>query len=76
MTGDRGSGSQAVDTARRRITLLCVDDHRIVREGLRMILNGEPDMTVIETAATGTEVVARFRQHSPDITLMDLRCRT
>jgi two-component system, NarL family, response regulator len=64
---------QVVDTPIRRITLLCVDDHRIVREGLRMILNGEPDMTVIETAATGTDAVARFRQHSPDITLMDLR---
>ena len=38
-----------------------------------MILNGEPDMTVIATAATGTEAVAQFRQHSPDITLMDLR---
>jgi two-component system NarL family response regulator len=65
--------TQEVDTVQRRITLLCVDDHRIVREGLRMILNGEPDMTVIATAATGTEAIARFRQYSPDITLMDLR---
>jgi len=38
-----------------------------------MIINGEPDMTVIETAATGSEAVARYRQHVPDITLMDLR---
>ena len=38
-----------------------------------MIINGEPDMTVIDTAATGSEAVARYRQHSPDITLMDLR---
>jgi DNA-binding NarL/FixJ family response regulator len=63
----------AVDTSPRRITVLCVDDHRIVREGLRMIINGEPDMTVIETAATGSEAVERYRRHSPDITLMDLR---
>jgi DNA-binding NarL/FixJ family response regulator len=57
----------------RRITVLCVDDHRIVREGLRMIINSEPDMVVIDTAATGGEAVMRYRQRCPDITLMDLR---
>jgi DNA-binding NarL/FixJ family response regulator len=56
-----------------RITVLCVDDHRIVREGLRMIINSEPDMAVIDAAATGGEAVARYVQHSPDITLMDLQ---
>ena len=57
----------------RRITVLCVDDHRIVREGLRMILNSEPDMTVIDAAATGSDAIMRYRRHSPDITLMDLQ---
>lgn len=57
----------------RPITVLCVDDHRIVREGLRMIINGEPDMTVVDAAATGSEAVAMYRQHTPDITLMDLQ---
>jgi two-component system NarL family response regulator len=57
----------------RRITVLCVDDHRIVREGLRMIINSEPDMVVIDAAATGGEAVMRYREHSPDITLMDLQ---
>jgi DNA-binding NarL/FixJ family response regulator len=57
----------------RRITVLCVDDHRIVREGLRMIINSEPDMVVVDAAATGGEAVLRYRQHVPDITLMDLR---
>lgn len=62
------------DTAERpRITVLCVDDHRIVREGLRMVINSEPDMTVIDAAATGGEAVARYREHSPDVTLMDLQ---
>jgi len=61
------------DAAARRITVLCVDDHRIVREGLRMIINSEPDMVVIDTAATGGEAVMRYQQHVPDITLMDLR---
>jgi len=59
--------------AARRITVLCVDDHRIVREGLRMVINSEPDMIVIDAAATGGEAVARYQQHSPDITLMDLQ---
>ena len=57
----------------RPITVLCVDDHRIVREGLRMIIDSEPDMTVIDSAADGREAVARYRQHTPDITLMDLQ---
>jgi len=57
----------------QRITILCVDDHRIVREGLRMIINSEPDMIVIDSAATGREAIARYRQHRPDITLMDLQ---
>jgi len=62
------------DTVERpRITVLCVDDHRIVREGLRMVINSEPDMTVIDAAATGGEAVARYREHSPDVTLMDLQ---
>lgn len=60
-------------TVIRRITVLCVDDHRIVREGLRMVINSEPDMTVIDAAATGHEAIARYRQHSPDVTLMDLQ---
>ena len=55
------------------ITVLCVDDHRIVREGLRMIIDSEPDMTVIDSASTGREAVARYREHTPDITLMDLQ---
>jgi DNA-binding NarL/FixJ family response regulator len=57
----------------RRITVLCVDDHRIVREGLRMVINSEPDMTVIAAAATGGEAVAHYRRHRPDVTLMDLQ---
>jgi DNA-binding NarL/FixJ family response regulator len=55
------------------ITVLCVDDHRIVREGLRMIINGEPDMTVVDAVGTGGEAVAGYQQHAPDVTLMDLR---
>jgi two-component system, NarL family, response regulator len=56
-----------------QVRLLCVDDHRIVREGIALILAREPDITVVATAATVEEAVAEFKRHLPDITLMDLR---
>ena len=59
-----------------RIRILCVDDHRIVREGIALIIGREPDMTVVAAAATGEEAVALFEQQHPDVTLMDLQLRT
>jgi two-component system, NarL family, response regulator len=56
-----------------RVRVLCVDDHRIVREGIALILSREPDITVVATAATVQEAIAEFERHLPDITLMDLR---
>ena len=55
------------------LRLLCVDDHRIVREGIALILAREPDITVVATASTAEEAVIEFKRHRPDITLMDLR---
>ena len=55
------------------IRLLCVDDHRIVREGIALILSREPGISVVATAATAEEAVVEFKRHLPDITLMDLR---
>src|SRR5437773_6457998 len=59
-----------------RISVLCVDDHRIVREGVALIINREPDMKVIGSAATGEEAVALFQCYRPDVTLMDLQLGT
>ena len=56
-----------------RIRVLCVDDHRIVRDGLALIISQQADMTVVGAAATGEEAVALFRQLRPDVTLMDLQ---
>lgn len=56
-----------------RIRMLCVDDHRLVREGIVLIISGAGDMEVVGSAATGEEAIAQFRCHRPDITLMDLR---
>jgi DNA-binding NarL/FixJ family response regulator len=55
------------------IRVLCVDDHRIVREGIALIIDREPDMQVVGSAATGEEPVALFKRERPAITLMDLQ---
>jgi DNA-binding NarL/FixJ family response regulator len=55
------------------IRVLCVDDHRLVREGLGLILAREPDMEVVGAAATAEEAVETFSRTRPDITLMDLQ---
>lgn len=55
------------------ITVLCVDDHPIVREGLLAIISTQSDMTVVDEAENGEVAVAKYRQHKPDVVLMDLR---
>ena len=56
-----------------KIRVLCVDDHSIVREGISLIINQQPDMEVIAFASSGEESVDAFRRVRPDITLIDLR---
>jgi two-component system NarL family response regulator len=50
-----------------------VDDHRIVREGIALIIGLQPDMSVVASASTGEEALTLFRRHHPDVTLMDLQ---
>src|SRR5882762_9336450 len=56
-----------------RIRILCVDDHPLLRQGIAAIINNQPDMLLIAEASTGTEAIEKFREHKPDVTLMDLR---
>jgi DNA-binding NarL/FixJ family response regulator len=56
-----------------KIRVLCVDDHWIVREGIAALVSQQPDMEIAASAANGEEGVALFRQHKPDVVLMDLR---
>ncbi len=54
------------------IRLLIVDDHAVLRAGLRMLLDVQPDMTVVAEADTGEDAVAQARQQRPDVILLDL----
>ena len=55
------------------IRVLCVDDHPLVRKGIASILANEPDMLLVAEANNGREAVSLFKEHQPDVTLMDLR---
>ena len=55
------------------IRVLCVDDHRIVRDGLTLVIDQQSDMTVVGCAASGEEAIRVFDRTRPDVTLMDLR---
>ena len=55
------------------IRILCVDDHRIVREGIASLIDRQPDMRVVASAASGEEAIDLFLEHQPDITVMDLQ---
>lgn len=56
-----------------RIRLLVVDDHFFVRLGLACSLNAEPDMRVVAEADNGTQAIKFFREHQPDVVILDGR---
>jgi two-component system NarL family response regulator len=55
------------------ISVLIADDHTVVREGLVSLIRRKPDMTVLGEATNGREAVDLWKQHRPDVTLLDLR---
>ena len=57
----------------RRLSVLVVDDHPVVRAGLRAMIDAQPDMETVAEGGNGEEAIDLFRRHQPAITLMDLR---
>lgn len=55
-----------------KFRILLADDHETVREGLRMILNAQPDMQVVATAGDGREAIAQAERLAPDVVVMDI----
>lgn len=55
------------------IKVLTVDDHALLRKGIAALVNAEPDMKLVAEASNGQEAIEKFRQHRPDVTLMDLQ---
>src|SRR5258706_10242482 len=55
------------------IRVLCADDHALVRKGIASIRANDTDMKLVAESENGVDAIALFRQHRPDVTLMDLR---
>ena len=60
-------------SARQLITVVLADDQQMVRHGLRVILESEPDIDVVAEAGDGREAIERVREHLPTIALLDIR---
>ena len=55
------------------IRVLAVDDHALLRDGIAALIGNQTDMELVGEASNGREAVELFRQHQPDVTLMDLQ---
>jgi two-component system response regulator NreC len=58
--------------AMKKLRILLADDHKMVRDGLRLLIDGQPDLRVVGEAANGREVLLKARELKPDVVVMDL----
>ncbi|MFB6290945.1 MAG: response regulator [Candidatus Bipolaricaulia bacterium] len=61
-----------MDESEKPIKLVIVDDHRVVRSGVKALIETEPELEVIGEAGDGREAVTKVKSHGPDVVLMDL----
>ncbi len=66
------SSSTLPEQPQPKIRLLLVDDHEVVRSGLRMLLENEPDLVIVGEASTGSTALELAQALGPDIVLMDI----
>jgi DNA-binding NarL/FixJ family response regulator len=69
--GASETGKQMSEASKIRVC--SVDDHPLMHEGIATVIRNQPDMLLVAEASNGREAIQRFREHKPDVTLMDLR---
>lgn len=55
-----------------KLRILLVDDHAVLRTGLKLLINGQADMVVVDEAGNGQEAIRQTKEHKPDIIVMDI----
>jgi DNA-binding NarL/FixJ family response regulator len=61
-----------MDVMTKKLSVLIADDHETVREGLRLIVDAQPDMEVVGTASNGEEAIVQTASRTPDVVVMDI----
>ena len=72
VTSTQDSGDGQTPIGGRPVRIVVAEDHRVVRRGLQLILDGEPDLSVVAQGGTVTEARALVREHSPHVLVLDL----